>query len=160
VRVHPEFLVRQRIPDNLVTKDVWRERIEDIAAFERHQARNGMRLLKFFLHVSKEEQEKRLVARLDDPDKNWKFELGDVRERSHWAEYMSAYEDMIRATSSPQAPWYVIPGDNKWFTRLSVASAVIDAIAALDLQYPRLDRQQRDALKAARVALLAEKGRD
>ena len=160
VRVHEEILRAQKLPAGLVGKNIWRQRYEDIGNFERYLARNGTLIVKFFLNLSRGEQKKRFLARIDDPDKNWKFEPGDVRERGHWPEYMSAYADMIRTTSSPHAPWYVIPADNKWFTRLSVASAVIDAIAALDLQYPRLDRQQRDALKEARAALLAEKGRD
>jgi len=160
VRVHEEILAAQKLPASLVGKKLWRQRYEDIANFERYLARNGTLILKFFLNLSRGEQKKRFLARIDDPDKNWKFELGDVRERGHWAEYMSAYEDMIRATATPQAPWYVIPADNKWFTRLSLASAIVDAIGALDLDYPRLERQQRAALKEARAALLAEKGRD
>ena len=160
VRVHEEILAAQKLPASLVGKKIWRQRYEDIANFERYLARNGTLILKFFLNLSRGEQKKRFLARIDDPDKNWKFELGDVRERGHWAEYMSAYEDMIRATATPRAPWYVIPADNKWFTRLSVASAIVEAVAALDLDYPRLDRQQRAALKEARAALLAEKGRD
>jgi len=160
VRVHEEILGAQKLPAGLVGKKLWRQRYEDIANFEQYLARNGTLILKFFLNLSRGEQKKRFLARIDDPDKNWKFELGDVRERGHWAEYMSAYEDMIRATATPLAPWYVIPADNKWFTRLSVASAIVEAVAALDLDYPRLDREQRAALKEARAALLAEKGRD
>jgi len=160
VRVHEEILQAQKLPESLVTKKIWRERYEDIGNLERYVARNGLLILKFFLHVSRQEQRKRFLERIDDPDKNWKFELGDVRERGHWREYMRAYEDMIRATAAPHAPWYVIPADNKWFTRLAVASAIVDAISALDLDYPRLDRRQRAELATAREALLAEKSRD
>jgi PPK2 family polyphosphate:nucleotide phosphotransferase len=159
VRVHDEILRGQKLPAALASKKIWRERYEDIGNFERYLARNGTLILKFFLNVSKGEQKKRFLARIDDPDKNWKFELGDVRERARWADYMTAYEDMIRATAAPCAPWYVIPADNKWFTRLAVASAVVDGIASLDLHYPRLDRRQRAGLGKARRALLAEKSR-
>jgi polyphosphate kinase 2 (PPK2 family) len=138
-----------------VTKKIWQERHEDIRNLERYLARNGLLILKFFLHVSREEQRRRFLARIDDPDKNWKFELGDVRERAHWRAYMRAYEDMVRATAAPHAPWYVIPADNKWFTRLAVAASIVDAVGALDLEYPRLDRRQRSELAAARKALLA-----
>jgi PPK2 family polyphosphate:nucleotide phosphotransferase len=160
VRVHDEILRGQKLPDGLVGKKIWKERYEDIGNYERYLARNGMLILKFFLHISKGEQKERFLARIDDPDKNWKFELGDVRERSHWKAYMNAYEDMIRATAAPHAPWYVIPADNKWFTRLAVASAVVDGIGSLDLHYPRLDRRQRRELAEARRALVAEQSDD
>jgi PPK2 family polyphosphate:nucleotide phosphotransferase len=159
VRVHDEILRSQKLPVTLVGRQIWQERHEDIRNIERYLARNGLLILKFFLNISREEQRKRFLARIDDPDKNWKFEMGDVRERGHWREYMRAYEDMIRATAAPHAPWFVIPADNKWFTRLAVASAIVDAIGALDLAYPRLDRRQRTELETAREALLAEKTR-
>ena len=154
VRVHDEILRAQKLPDGLVSKRVWRERYEDIGNFERYLARNGTLILKFFLHVSKGEQKKRFLARIDDPDKNWKFELADVRERAYWDDYMSAYEDMIRATAAPHAPWYVIPADNKWFTRLMVGAAVVEAMKELDLSYPKPDPARRAAVRAARRKLL------
>jgi polyphosphate kinase 2 (PPK2 family) len=120
VRVHPEILAKEKMPTNLVTKDIWKERFKDIRAFERYLARNGTLILKFFLHVSKEEQKRRFLERIDEPSKNWKFSMGDVAERKLWDQYMAAYEDMIRHTSRPEAPWHVVPADNKWFTRLVV----------------------------------------
>jgi PPK2 family polyphosphate:nucleotide phosphotransferase len=158
VRVHPEFLVGQKLPPELVTKRIWEERYEDINDFERYLARNGTLIRKFFLHVSKKEQKKRFMERLDEPEKNWKFSAADVRERAHWNEYMEAYEDMIRATATPHAPWYVVPADNKWFTRLVVAAAVVDALEGLDLRYPKVDRKKRAELAAARELLLQERG--
>ncbi|KAA0252663.1 polyphosphate kinase 2 family protein [Acidobacteria bacterium ACD] len=157
VRVHPEILGRQKLPPDLVTKRIWKERYEDIAAFERYLARNGVAIVKFFLHVSRKEQRKRFLERLERPEKNWKFSLADAQERKHWDEYMEAYEDAIRATAAPWAPWYVVPADNKWFTRLVVASAVIDALEKMDLAYPVVDDAKKAELEEARKALLAEK---
>jgi len=158
VRVHPEFLAGQKLPPELVTKRIWEERYEDINDFERYLARNGTVIRKFFLHVSKKEQKKRFMERLDQPEKNWKFSAADVRERAHWDEYMEAYEDMIRATATPHAPWYVVPADNKWFTRLVVAAAVVDALEGLDLRYPKVDKKKRAELAAARKLLMQERG--
>lgn len=157
VRVHPEILGRQKLPPELVTKRIWKERYEDIAAFERYLARNGVAIVKFFLHVSRKEQRKRFLERLERPEKNWKFSLADAQERKHWDEYMEAYEDAISATAAPWAPWYVVPADNKWFTRLVVASAVIDALEKMDLAYPVVDDAKKAELEEARKALLAEK---
>jgi PPK2 family polyphosphate:nucleotide phosphotransferase len=157
VRVHPEILANERMPSELVTKHLWEERYEDINAFERYLARNGVVVLKFFLHVSKKEQKRRFLARLDDPEKNWKFSPGDVAERQHWDEYMDAYEEMIRATATERAPWFVVPADNKWFTRYVVASAVIGALEELDLEYPEVDSAAKKRLHTARAALETEK---
>jgi PPK2 family polyphosphate:nucleotide phosphotransferase len=156
VRVHPELLERQPLPPELVTRHIWRERFADIRAFERYLHRNGVLVRKFFLHVSKAEQKRRFLERLDTPEKNWKFSSADVAERRHWAAYQAAYEDMIRHTATPEAPWYVVPADHKWFTRLVVAAAIIEALAALDPEYPKLAPAQRRELAAARRALLAE----
>ena len=153
VRVHQEFLRAQRLPKKLVTQDIWKERFEDINTFERHLSRNGVVIRKFFLHVSHAEQRRRFLDRLDDPDKRWKFSLADLHERARWDEYMSAYEDMIRHTSTPHAPWYVVPADHKWFTRLVVSSAVVDALEELDLAYPVVDAAQAKELRAVRSAL-------
>ena len=154
VRVHRELLERQKLPPQLAGKDVWKERFEDISAFERYLARNGTLILKFFLHVSRNEQKKRFLARLDEPDKNWKFSTADAKERAHWNDYMMAYEDVIRRTASAHAPWYVVPADNKWFTRLIVAAAVVDEIDRLDLAYPRVGREKRRELAAVRELLI------
>ncbi len=159
VRAHPDLLLRQRIPRRLITKDIWHERFEDINNFERYLARNGVVVRKFFLHVSKEEQKRRFLSRLDEPEKNWKFSLADARERQYWNDYMEAYEDMIRRTSSRQAPWFVVPADNKWFTRLVVSAAIIDALQRLDLAFPKIDARRREELAAARAALTGEKRR-
>ena len=140
VRVHPEILARQKLPAELVTKDIWEQRFKDIRAFERYLARNGTLVLKFFLHVSKEEQRKRFLERLEEPGKRWKFSMGDVAERKLWDDYMHAYEDMIRNTSRGEAPWYVVPADNKWFTRLVVGAAIVEAMERLDLHFPKVDR--------------------
>ena len=156
VRVHPELLARQRLPAKLMTRDIWRERYEDINAFERYLTRNGVVVRKFFLHVSREEQRQRFLERLDEPEKNWKFSLTDVRERRHWDEYMAAYEDVIRRTSSPHAPWYVVPADHKWFTRLVVVSAILDALSSLDLAFPSVEPDRMKELDAARVTLANE----
>jgi polyphosphate kinase 2 (PPK2 family) len=151
--VHPEILERQKLPPELVTKRIWQERYEDICSFERYLARNGTVIRKFFLNVSKGEQKRRFMSRLDDPKKNWKFSANDVAERRHWNDYQRAYENVIRATSSPEAPWYVVPADNKWFTRVVVAAAIVDALAGLDLHYPKVSAAQRKALVAARREL-------
>lgn len=156
VRVHPEILGNQRLAPSLVTKDIWQERFEDINAFERYLSRNGVVVRKFFLHVSKEEQKKRFLDRLAEPEKHWKFALGDVQEREHWDSYQRAYEDMIRNTSSPHSPWYVVPADHKWFTRLVVADAVIDALESLNLSFPEIDAEKRKEIEMARAALADE----
>ena len=156
VRVHPGILAGQKLPAGLVGDAIWRQRFEDINAFERYLSRNGTRIVKFFLHVSKEEQRKRFLARLDDPDKNWKFALGDVKEREHWDDYMSAYEEMIKSTSTPHAPWHVIPADHKWFMRMAVADVIVDALEELKLEYPEVDAEKKKELKAARDLLVKE----
>jgi PPK2 family polyphosphate:nucleotide phosphotransferase len=157
VRVHPEFLEKQNLPPTLVDKKIWARRHEDICAFERYLTRNGIAICKFFLHVSQAEQKRRFLERLDTPEKNWKFSAADVAERQHWREYLAAYQDMIRATATPWAPWYVVPADHKWFTRAVVGGAVIDALASLNLHYPDVDKAKRGELAAARKALLAAK---
>jgi PPK2 family polyphosphate:nucleotide phosphotransferase len=156
VRVHPEILARERLPARLVTRDLWRERYEDINAFERYLTRNGTIVRKFFLHVSPEEQRDRFLERLDEPAKNWKFSLADVRERNHWADYMNAYETMIRHTSTADSPWYVVPADHKWFTRLVVVSAILEALGSLDLAFPTVESDRLKELDAARVTLANE----
>jgi PPK2 family polyphosphate:nucleotide phosphotransferase len=156
VRVHEEILARQKLPPELVSKDIWEERLRDIARFEDYLARQGTVVLKFFLHVSRKEQKRRFMERLDRPEKNWKFSAADVQERQHWKAYMEAFEEAIRATATKRAPWYVVPADNKWFTRLVVAAAVVQAIEALDLAYPKLDAAKKKALGAARAALRNE----
>jgi PPK2 family polyphosphate:nucleotide phosphotransferase len=157
VRVHKELLERQKMPRDLVTRDIWKERMEDIAGFERYLARQGTVVLKFFLYVSRKEQKRRFLERLDNPDKNWKFSSADVTERGYWRDYMAAYEDAIRATASREAPWYVIPADNKWFTRIVVATAIVEAFWKLELAYPRVDDAKKKELVAARQALMEEK---
>ena len=156
VRVHPEILGKQRIPPSLVTKHVWKERFEDINAFERYLTRNGVAIRKFFLHVSRKEQKRRFLSRLDESEKNWKFSLADAQERQHWNDYMSAYEDMIQNTSTEHAPWYVVPADHKWFTHLVVASAIISALEEMDLDFPKVDSEKRKELDAARTELEGE----
>jgi len=158
VRVHQEFLAKQKLPPELVTKNIWNERFEDIRNFESYLTRNGIVVRKFFLHVSKEEQEKRFMERIENPEKNWKFSSSDIKERAYWDDYMKAYEDMIRNTATKEAPWYVVPADNKWFTRLVVAAAIIDALASLDLHYPKVGKQKLEELAEARKTLLNEKG--
>lgn len=153
VRVHPEILGRQRLPPSLITKQIWQERFADINAFERYATRNGVAIRKFFLHVSRGEQKRRFMRRLEEPRRNWKFSLGDTQERDHWTDYMRVYQDMIRRTSSPHAPWYVVPADNKWFTRLVVGAAVIDAMEQMGLAFPKVDRAKRKELAAAHAAL-------
>jgi PPK2 family polyphosphate:nucleotide phosphotransferase len=153
VRVHPEFLAKQKVPPRLVTKRIWKERFEDIRDLERYLGRNGIAVRKFFLHVSRKEQKRRFLERLDNPAKNWKFSANDAAEREYWNDYMKAYEDMIQSTATPDAPWYVVPADNKWFTRLVVAAAVIDTLESLDLAYPEVGADKRRELAAARRAL-------
>ena len=157
VRVHPELLGSQRMPQGLVTGKIWKERLADIAGFESYLARQGTIVLKFFLHVSRKEQKRRFLERLDQPGKNWKFSSADVTERGYWGDYMAAYEDAIRATASREAPWYVVPADNKWFTRLVVAAAIVEAFWKLDLAYPAVDEAKVKELAAARRALMKEK---
>jgi len=157
VRVHQELLEGQKIPASLVTRDIWEERLEDIAAFERYLARQGTIFLKFFLHVSHGEQKRRFLERLDMPEKNWKFSTADVKERGYWKQYMAAYEDAIRRTASKEAPWYVVPADNKWFTRLVVAAVIVEAFWKLDPAYPEIDDAKRKELALARQALMSEK---
>lgn len=158
VRVHPEVLARQQLPPRLVGPDLWQQRFEDIAAFERYLARNGTLVLKFFLHLSREEQRRRFLERLEAPEKRWKFSLGDVVERRLWSQYMAAYEEMIRATAAPHAPWYVVPADHKWFARLVVAAALVTALEGLDLQFPVGDVKFLAELEEARRQLVAEEG--
>ena len=153
VRVHREVLKAEKIPPALDTKKLWKERFQDINAFERHLARNGTVILKFFLHLSKGEQKKRFLARLDEPAKNWKFSAADLKERERWDDYQDAYEEMIRQTATRQSPWYVVPADNKWFTHLVVAGAIIETLDSLDLQFPKVTPEQRAILEHARQAL-------
>jgi PPK2 family polyphosphate:nucleotide phosphotransferase len=156
VRVHPEILEKQKLPRGLVTKRIWEERYEDIRAFERYLARQGYVILKFFLNVSSKAQKERFLERLDLPQKNWKFSMADAQERGHWRAYARAYEDMIRATAAPHAPWFVVPADKKWFSRLLVAAAVHDALDKLGLAYPKVDEAKRKELAAARIALVGD----
>jgi PPK2 family polyphosphate:nucleotide phosphotransferase len=156
VRTHPEFLQKQRLPPELIGKDIWKERFKDIGNFERYLSRNGVAICKFFLHVSKKEQKKRFLERLDNPDKNWKFSANDAKERAFWDQYMESYEEMIRETATEQAPWYVVPANNKWFTRVVVAAAIIDKMASLDLKFPEVSKDQLKELKAVRETLLQE----
>jgi len=153
VRVHKEFLNNERIPDKLVTKNIWKERFEDICAFERYMSRNGVVVRKFFLNVSKEEQKNRFLKRLEDPNRNWKFSASDMRERKFWDEYMEAYEDMIAHTATKESPWYVVPADHKWFTRLAVASVVVEALESLKLKFPEVRPDVRKQFEAARKEL-------
>jgi len=153
VRVHPEILKNEKLPEPQVTKHIWRERFEDINCFEQYLTRNGIAVVKFFLHLSKKEQKKRFLERLDTPEKNWKFSSADVQEREFWDAYQEAYEEMIQHTSSSHAPWYVVPADNKWFTRLVVAQAVVDALKQMDLKYPKVSSAEKTALAKARQQL-------
>ena len=155
VRVHPEFLAKAKLPPKLVDKNIWDERFEDIRNFEQYLARNGIVVRKFFLHVSKKEQKQRFLDRIEDPLKNWKFSSNDANERDYWDDYMKAYEEMIQETATKHAPWYVVPADNKWFTRVVVAGAVIDALASLDLAYPEVDQSKLKELAAAKKKLLS-----
>ncbi|HEY6256336.1 MAG TPA: polyphosphate kinase 2 family protein [Xanthobacteraceae bacterium] len=157
VRVRPGLLQQQKLPESLIGKSIWEERFQDIRAFERHLARSGTRVLKFFLHLSKEEQRRRFLDRLDDPAKRWKFSMDDVTERKRWDQNMAAYEEMIRSTSTPAAPWHVVPADHKWFTRLVVASAVIEALESLQLAFPKVGAADLKELRKVRKALEAEK---
>jgi PPK2 family polyphosphate:nucleotide phosphotransferase len=154
VRVHPELQARQKVPPELITKHIWRERFDDIRSFERYLGRNGVVVRKFFLHVSKKEQKRRFLERINNPEKNWKFSANDAAEREHWDDYMEVYEDMIRHTSSSEAPWYVVPADNKWFTRVVVAAAVIQTLASLGLAYPKVGRAKLKELAAAKAGLV------
>jgi PPK2 family polyphosphate:nucleotide phosphotransferase len=154
VRVHEELLNAQQLPKELIGKDIWEQRYEDINNFEKYLTQNGVVLLKFFLHLSKGEQKKRFLERLEMPEKNWKFSMADVKERGYWKEYQKAYEEMIQNTATKYAPWYVIPADNKWFTRLAVAAATIEALHSLNLQFPEVDKQKKKELARVREALL------
>jgi len=157
VRVHKKILESQKLPASLVTKDVWEERFEDIRRFERYLTRNGTIVLKFFLHVSRDEQKKRFLERLEDSKKNWKFSMADVKEREYWKDYQSAYEEMIGSTSTKYAPWHIVPADNKWYTRVVVAAAIVDALGKLNLQFPDADEEVKKELKKVKASLLAEK---
>jgi len=156
VRVHPEFLAKEKLPPKLVGKRIWDERFEDIRNFEQYLARNGVVVRKFFLHVSKKEQKRRFLGRIDDPLKNWKFSSNDANERNFWDDYMEAYEEMIQETTTKDAPWYVVPADNKWFTRVVVAGAVIETLDSLDLAYPKVDEVKLKELAAAKKKLLSK----
>ncbi len=158
VRVHPQLLRSERIPPSLIGGKIWKQRFEDINAFETYLDRNGVVIRKFFLHVSKQEQRDRFLRRLNEPDKNWKFSEDDVREREHWDDYLQAYEDMVRQTATPRAPWYVVPSDHKWFARLVVASAITQSLEQLHLAFPRIDQGKRKELDSARELLLEEGG--
>jgi polyphosphate kinase 2 (PPK2 family) len=156
VRVRPELLHHQKLPPELIGKKIWEERFQDIRAYERYLSRNGILVRKFFLHVSKKEQKRRFLERLNEPEKNWKFSSADVVERQRWPEYMAAYEETIRNTATPECPWYVVPADNKWFTRIVVAAAVIDALTSLNLEFPHVDESARRRLAQARKQLEKE----
>jgi len=157
VRIHEQILASQKLPGSLVTKNIWQERFEDIRRFERYLTRNGVVVAKFFLNLSRKEQKKRFLERLDDSKKNWKFSMADVKERAYWKDYQAAYEDMIRNTAEKHAPWYVIPADNKWYTRLIVAAAIIDALDGLNLRFPDADKEVKKELQKISASLLAEK---
>jgi PPK2 family polyphosphate:nucleotide phosphotransferase len=159
VRVHPEFLAAQKLPKQLVTKGIWDERFKDIRSLERYLSNNGFLVRKFFLHVSKKEQKKRFLERIENPEKNWKFSANDAKEREFWDDYMDAYQDMIRNTATRDAPWFVVPADNKWFTRVVVAAALIDALHSLDLQYPKVGKEKLQELAAAKRALTGDRGK-
>jgi len=156
VRVHPELLKAEKLPPSLVTDDLWDERFEDIRSFERHMTRSGTIIRKFFLHVSKQEQKKRFLERLDEPEKNWKFSPSDVRERECWSDYQDAYQDLIRNTATKHAPWHVVPADHKWFTHLVISTVIVDALESLHLDYPKVDPQRRKELEAAGKQLRKE----
>ena len=159
VRVHPEFLAKQHLPSELVTKHIWKERFEDIRNLEAYLTRNGVVIRKFFLNVSREEQKRRFLKRLEEPEKNWKFSEADLRERQHWDDYMAACEDMIRHTATPDCPWYVVPADHKWFTHLAVGSAISEALTTLNLAFPKVDPARRKELEKVRAILEKEKRR-
>jgi PPK2 family polyphosphate:nucleotide phosphotransferase len=155
-RVHPDLLAKENIPPKLVTRNIWRERFEDICAFERFLSRNGTVILKFFLNISKEEQRKRFLDRLDEPSKNWKFSMADVAERALWNRYMAVYQDIVRHTSTAVAPWHVVPADHKWFARVVIGSAIVSALEALNLRFPRVDKASLQEFEQVREALLKE----
>jgi PPK2 family polyphosphate:nucleotide phosphotransferase len=157
VRVHPDILKRQKLPPKTISKRLWDERLGDIAHFEDYLTRQGTIILKFYLHLSPEEQKKRFLARLDRPEKHWKFSAADIRERGFWTDYMHAFEEAIRATATQHAPWFIVPADNKWFTRLVVAAAIVEAVENLDLSYPKVDAQKKKELSSARAALASQK---
>ncbi len=157
VRVHEDFLQKQKLPPELITKDIWDDRYRDIRSYERYLSNNGTIVRKFFLHVSRKEQKKRFLERIETPEKNWKFSASDAKERGCWKEYMEAYEDMIRHTATDHSPWYVVPADNKWFTRVVVAAAVIDALGSLNLEYPKVGKEQLAELESAKAVLMSEK---
>jgi len=154
VRVHREMLDRQKLPKRCVTKHIWKERLQDIAGFEKYLGRNGIVVRKFFLDVSREEQKKRFLARLDQPEKNWKFSMADIHERGYWARYRKAYDEMIRHTATEQSPWYVVPADHKWFTRTVVAAVIVETLQSLKPEFPKVDAAKRRELATARAALL------
>jgi PPK2 family polyphosphate:nucleotide phosphotransferase len=156
VRVHPDFLERQKLPPELITKDIWKERLGDIRKFEQYLTHNGVVIRKFFLHVSKKEQKRRFLERLENPEKHWKFSANDIKEREFWDEYMTAYEDTIQRTATKDAPWYVVPADNKWFTRLVVAAAIVETLDSLDLEYPTVSQARLTELAAAKRILLGK----
>jgi PPK2 family polyphosphate:nucleotide phosphotransferase len=156
VRVHPEVLAKEKLPARLVTRDIWRDRFEDISAVERYLARNGTVILKFFLNVSREEQRERFLSRLEEPAKNWKFSMADISERAMWAKYQAAYQEVVRHTSTRSAPWHVVPADYKWFARVVIGSTIVSALDRLDLHFPRVDKAERSEFKQVREALLAE----
>ena len=155
-RVHREILAKEKLPSKLVTRNIWRERFEDISACERYLSRNGTMILKFFLNISKQEQRKRFLDRLEEPSKNWKFSMGDVTERALWPRYMAAYQDLVRHTSTPLAPWYVVPADHKWFARVVIGSAIVSTLESLNLRFPRTDKASLQVFKQVREALRAE----
>jgi PPK2 family polyphosphate:nucleotide phosphotransferase len=157
VRVHPPLLKAEKLPEELITKHIWEDRYEDINAFEKFLARNGTVIRKFFLHVSKEEQKRRFLERLEDSKKNWKFSMDDIKERKFWGDYQEAYEEMVQNTATKRAPWYVIPADNKWYGRLVIASAIIEVLNGLDLKFPDVDEEKKKELEAIQQALLKEK---
>lgn len=157
VRVHEEILKAQKLPEKLISKTIWDDRLEDIANFEKYLARNGVSVIKFYLHLSQEEQKKRFLARIEKPEKNWKFDSGDIKERGHWAEYRQAFEEAISATATPESPWYIIPADNKWFARLAVSAALVQKLEGLDLQYPKVDKVKLEQLAQAKALLLSDK---
>lgn len=155
-RVHPEILAKEKLPQKLVTKNIWKERFEDISAFERYLARNGTAVLKFFLNLSKEEQRERFLGRLEDPSKQWKFSLGDIKERALWPRYQAVYQDIVRHTATPHAPWYVVPADHKWFARVVIGSVIVAALERLDLRFPRADKASLEEFNEVRKALERE----
>jgi PPK2 family polyphosphate:nucleotide phosphotransferase len=156
VRVHEDILHKQKLPPDLIHKDIWKNRLRDIRCFERYLSGNGVLVRKFFLHVSKKEQKRRFLERIDEPEKNWKFSSADARERGHWKDYMKAFESAIQGTATKESPWFVVPADNKWFTRVVVGAAIIDALASLDLHYPKVGKEKLKELAEAKKALLAE----